>query len=420
MDRADLPEPIRYLLTLPRFGQGIGLHRMLWLLDRLRARLPLDCSAIKVTGSNGKGSTCALLASILGALGADPGLYTSPHLIHFNERIVLAGKPISTTELEEAVDWYRQASAAFHADQPDDRIGAFEAFTAIALYHYARQGARHLVLEAGIGGRYDSTRVVPGSLTALTSLDLEHQELLGDTLEQIAYDKLDLCPEGGTVVAGPLDAETLRRVRGYCRVRNVDLVEVEEATGSAGARYRDLRFFADLTVEGRLWPEVEIGLRGPHQLANARIAILLARRWAAQHRPGLALSELETAIRRGLSSARWPGRFEQIHEQPDIFIDVGHSPAAAEALVETVRGCLAGRRLLLVLGVSYNKAVEAIVTRLVPLADEVICTRAYHKGAPAAVIAELVGRLCPRVPLSCADTIEAAAGQAWSVPDRRG
>jgi dihydrofolate synthase/folylpolyglutamate synthase len=413
MDRLSLPEPIRYLMDLPKFGRGIGLHRMLWLYDRILAGHPGTAfDAIKVTGSNGKGSVCAMLASILAALGARPGLYTSPHLVHFHERICLDGARISDDDLAETVRWYRAAEQEYRGLYPDDGLGAFEAFTAVALYHYARKEARTLVIEAGIGGRYDSTRIVPGPLVALTSLDLEHQELLGDSLELIAYDKLDLCPEGGTVVAGPLDADSLRRASAYCRLRNVELVPVETVARALTIRSADTRMFVEMEVEARRWPDVEVGLRGPHQATNALVSLVLARHWAAAHLPGLSTSDFEAAARRGLATARWAGRFEQIHTDPDVFIDVGHSPAAAEALVGTVRTCLAGRPLLLVTGVSYNKAVEPIITRLVPLADEVICTRAYHKGSEVATIEALVRRHRPDVPVSSAATIEEATAQA--------
>src|SRR5262249_15373942 len=150
---------------LPKFGQGIGLHRMVWLQERLRIDHPAAAhfDAIKVTGSNGKGSVCAMLGAILAELGACPGVYTSPHLIDFSERICLDRQPISPTDLGAAVNWYRPRSDEYQALHPDDRIGAFEAFTAVALCHYARQQTRTLVVEAGIGGRYDSTRVIPGS-----------------------------------------------------------------------------------------------------------------------------------------------------------------------------------------------------------------------------------------------------------------
>jgi dihydrofolate synthase/folylpolyglutamate synthase len=413
VDRSSLPEAVRYLMDLPKFGSGIGLHRMLWLYDRLLADHPHTAfDAIKVTGSNGKGSVCALLASILAALGARPGRYTSPHLVHFHERICLDGTPISTADLTEAVRWYRAAAQEYHDLYPGDVIGAFEAFTTVALCHYARKGARTLVVEAGIGGRYDSTRIVPGALAALVSLDLEHRELLGNSLELIACDKLDLCPEGGTVVAGPLEGDLVRPIRAYCRLRNVTLVPALEVARVVAIRAAGTRMFVDLEVEGRVWRDVEVGLRGPHQAANALVSLVLARRWAAAHRPELPAADFEAAARRGLQTATWAGRFEQIHTDPDVFIDVGHSPAAAEALVGTVRTCLAGRPLLLVIGVSYNKAVEEIVTRLVPLADEVICTRAYHNGAAVATIEALVRRTRPDVPVSAASTIEEATPQA--------
>src|SRR5262249_18918032 len=145
------PGPISYLMGLPKFGRGVGLHRMLWLAEKARSGLPpVDLDAIKVTGSNGKGSVCALLASVLGALGARPGLYTSPHLVHFHERLVLEGRPTPDGGLAETVAWFAGVREAYEAET-GDAIGAFEAFTAVALRFYARHGTRTLVAEAGIG-----------------------------------------------------------------------------------------------------------------------------------------------------------------------------------------------------------------------------------------------------------------------------
>src|SRR5512146_1670875 len=193
------PNPFARLSHLKKMGNGVGLHRISWLVSDLLARPWLaNLQSIRVTGSNGKGSVCAMLDSIFEALGIERGLYISPHLVRFNERFSLNGNLISDEELMAAIDWFLAREREYSGSYPDDSIGLFEAYTAIALQYFDHHKPDVLVAEAGIGGRYDATRVIPGNLVGLTSLDLEHADLLGNSLELIAYDKADLCPTGGT------------------------------------------------------------------------------------------------------------------------------------------------------------------------------------------------------------------------------
>lgn len=376
-----------------------------------------DLDAIKVTGSNGKGSVSAMTASILGAAGVDAGLYTSPHLFDFRERIVLGGEPISGRDLADGVARFERERQRYAREHPGDEVGAFEAFTAIALDCYARRRPAALVVEAGIGGRYDSTRVFPGRLTALTSLDLEHTALLGRTLEEIAYDKADLASEGSTLVLGSLPPEMRRRLGAYGRLRRLEVVAADDvcAVGRVEAATSGTRL--DLEIDGRRWQQVELALLGEHQVANARVAVVLATRWLARHRPG---ADVEAAVRRGLAGVRWPCRLEKVHRDPDVFVDAGHTPGAVDALAASLAGLLSGRRVLLVTGVSRDKDVEGIVTRLLPVAAEVIATRAHHRGAPAAEVAAVARERAPELPLDVAETIEEALASALPRAGREG
>ena len=216
----------RLLDEVPRFGNGVGFHRLLDVCEEVVASewfRSLD--TVRITGSNGKGSTTAMVASILSHLQVDVGQYTSPHLVRFNERIQCGGVEITDDEVAVAIDWFTGRSTRYRSVHPDDAIGAFEAITAVALYHFFQKTPETLVVEAGIGGRYDSTRIIPGSVTGLMSLDLEHTQILGGTLELIAYDKADLCPDGGVLVCGPIDPDVKRRLAAYCRLRNITLVD---------------------------------------------------------------------------------------------------------------------------------------------------------------------------------------------------
>lgn len=401
------------LMEIPKFGSGIGLHRVMALCHEiLDTPWMRSLDAIKVTGSNGKGSVCAMTSAILAELGISHGLYVSPHLLTFHERIVLDRRPISSEDLAVAIRWVLARRNEYAARNPGDHVGAFEAFTAMALFHYERMRPETLVVEAGIGGRYDPVRVAPGFLTALTSLDLEHAEVLGSTLDLIAYDKADLCPDGGVLVAGDMGSQVRRRLEAYCRIRDINLVDIAEKTRLHSLVFDGERMTASIEVPGHRFDDLVIALPGPHQASNAAVSILLVQEWLARHRPGLEAAVVESSIRRGLAAVQWPGRFQKVGSDPDIFVDVGHTPGAVASLVETAGAVLKGRRILLVTGVSYDKQVEAIVSALLPLADRVVCARAYHKGSKVPVIAEIVQRHRPEIPMEIEERIEDAMARA--------
>ncbi|MCP4571829.1 MAG: hypothetical protein GY838_05705 [bacterium] len=368
--------------------------------------------AVKVTGSNGKGSVCAMLSAILSAAGVENGLYTSPHFFDFRERIAIEGRPIPEGELAAAVAWFQERRRRYAELHPDDDVSGFEASTAVALRFFSERKPATIVAEAGIGGRYDPTRIIPGRLAVLVSLDLEHTELLGSSLEEIAYDKCDLAPDGSVLVVGSLPPEILRRLRAYCRLRGVRIVVAEESCSIRRTAFTRSGMQADLAWGERRLETLEIGLFGEHQVRNAVVALVTVREWLARHRPRLNAAELESAARRGLREIRWPGRFERLQTDPEVFADVGHTPAAVAAVVDSARKLFGGRRILLVTGVSYDKEARTIVHRLVEIADVVICTRACHKGLAAPKIAELIRERRPSVPLLVEEKIERAMTRA--------
>jgi dihydrofolate synthase/folylpolyglutamate synthase len=268
------------------------------------------------------------------------------------------------------------------------------------------------VIEAGIGGRYDTTRVLPGNLVALTSVDLEHTELLGQTKELIAYDKLDLCPDNGTVVIHCQEPELRRRISAYSKVRRLREVDATDTCKTELLRAKLESVEPGMSVRIRtdsIDCEAFVPLVGTHQLENISVAVSLVESWVKSHRPSVSRAELEAAVIAGLSRAHWPGRFQCISDSPLAFIDVGHSPDACLRLAETVKQFLPDKRILLVTGVSSNKSVEKILELLVPLGDQILCTRAYHHGERVERIADLVRQLDSRKEVKEAATIEEAS-----------
>jgi dihydrofolate synthase/folylpolyglutamate synthase len=380
-------------------------------------------TTIRVTGSNGKGSVTAILHSLLRSLAVECGRFISPHLIRFHERIVVGDREITDAELAGAIAWMRQAVGEIRSDLRGDQFGSFELITSVCVKAFFEAGLRVGVMEAGIGGRYDPTRLLPGWLTAITSIDLEHTDLLGGTKELIAYDKADLCPDGGTVIAARRDDDLWKRLEAYCRVRRIRLVDANAVwrvervmpDGSGPAGVMEVCIRNNNTCFLAATP-----LIGTFQTENVAIACSLADLWVRASLPAVTPEQFQAAVVRGLWEVRWPGRFERISANPPVWIDVGHTPDACSRLVETVKTFLGRQPILLVTGVSANKAVEDILKILVPVADGVICTRAYHNGEQVARIASVVRRLDRTNQVWEAGTIEDAAALAKQIAQAQG
>lgn len=361
-------------VPFPKFGAGLGLHRVAAIAEALNLDLAGfgECGCV-ITGSNGKGSVAAMAASILTASGARVGRFTSPHLLSICERFAINGADIAADDLTRHWRRIEAAAEAYMRAAPGDQLGGFEFLFLVAASWFAEQGCTHTVWEAGIGGRYDPTRLVRPRRAALVSLDLEHTALLGDTLELIAFDKLDAAPPGARVFIGESAHPLRARIGAYCALR--DLAPIYPAASSAFAP----------------------PLAGPHQVNNTAIAVALAADMAALA-PG--------AIEAGLAATRWPGRLETISRDPPIVIDVGHTP-------EAIRLARAGfdamhAPAVLVCGASRDKPADAILAHLAPGFRTIVCTEARHKGRRAAEIADLARRANPAAEIVSAGPVRQA------------
>lgn len=396
------------MFDLPKYGDGICLARMAGLLEALgidRARL--QRISVVVTGSNGKGSTAAMCAQIGRAYGLRTGLFTSPHLFRFNERIQIDGEEIADAAF---ADLKRQVEAAIAgvSKRLGEKFGAFEALFALACLHFQRNGCDFAVFEAGIGGRYDPVRLVGARETCVTSVDHEHVELLGNSLELIASDKSDACAAGGAIVYGEncrgLRPHLLEYNRGPGRTSLFvrDEIAVDNEDVAATGQHFDFQFgYHDFR-------RIELNLPGAFQFGNAAIAVTLFLLWLQRAQPRKAPDRIEAAIRAGLREARWPGRLEVIQRDPLTVIDVGHTPDGIRQSLASLIAIHGADDWILVAGTSRDKKADEIVGALAPAFDTIICTAAHHKGADAQGIAATARHANPAATVHAAASIEQA------------
>ncbi|MGH7256539.1 MAG: bifunctional folylpolyglutamate synthase/dihydrofolate synthase [Nitrospirales bacterium] len=354
---------LEYLYGLQKYGIKLGLENIRTLLARLdhpHDRYP----ALHIGGTNGKGSTAAMAAAMLQAAGLRVGLYTSPHLIEFRERIQVGGVPISDAAVTDLTERLRRTALA------DLNPTFFEFTTALAFRYFAEMQVEVAVIEVGMGGRFDATNVVTPLVTAITNVALDHQAHLGETIEAIAFEKAGIIKPSVPIVTGRLAPESLRvierivadRQAPWWRLGREFRTKGETTTGFA---YRG----PQLSVEGLTCP-----LAGAHQMDNAACALALVEAGAP-----LGLRVPAAALQEGLRRVRWEGRLEVLEAHPHVVVDGAHNPAAAEAVAAYVRAYQRlhpGSRAILVVGMMRDKDQRGFFDVVLPTADAVVLTQA--------------------------------------------
>lgn len=349
-------------------------------LDRTRALLaalgnPQDAYPIvHVAGTNGKGSTSAFIAGILQVAGYDTGLFTSPFILRFNERIQVNRVDISDGELDEVARAVRDAAASI-----DVHPTAFELITAVALEHFRRRGCDAVVLEVGLGGRLDATNVVVPAACAITSIAFDHMRILGDTLAQIAAEKAGIVKPGVPVVSYHQAPEAQAVIEDACRAAGSVLVSPRFGR----IHVRQEGFSQVFSYDGIA--DVRLSLLGTYQPCNAVMAIEVARVLRTR---GLAISD--DAIKRGLETTRWSGRFELVAASPTTIVDGGHNEQGAAMLASSLRAYFPHRTVTFVAGMLKDKRYRDMVALVAPLAAKVYCVEPPEpeRALPAADLAQ--------------------------------
>jgi dihydrofolate synthase/folylpolyglutamate synthase len=338
-------DAIDFLFSLQMFGTTFGLEAVQRLAERAGSPQK-ELRFIHVAGTNGKGSTCAMLDSIYRAAGWRVGLYTSPHLVSFRERIQVNRELIPEKDVAqlvfEAKQWLGDYSRESHPT-------FFEVVTVMALRYFAEQKCDVVIWETGLGGRLDATNIVTPLASVITNVQFDHEKWLGDTLEKIAAEKAGIIKPGVPVITAAEAPEALKVIRETAARLNAPLHVIGEQSSTT-------RSFLP-------------GLRGAHQRINAALAV----RTVEVVRSALPFNN--SAIERGLASVPWPGRFQVLERGPQtLVLDGAHNPAGAGALAETLRAEFANRPLTLVLGVLEDKNWETVCRTLAPLGARIIVT----------------------------------------------
>ncbi len=357
---------VRYLQSL--LGsirkESFGLERMRRLVAEL-GHPEKSPGIVHIAGTNGKGSTAAMIESGLLAGGRTVGLYTSPHLSRINERFRIGGQEVSDETLAEAIEPVRRANERVVAKYGRSAHPTFfESVTAVALVLFRQAGLEHMIIETGLGGRLDASNVVRSELAVITRVNRDHEQYLGLDLAAIAAEKAAIAKPGSRVIMGP-QTDPAREALLRCFERaEADVIDVEAEWKPENATSEAGRWRFEATGRG-MAANIELAMAGKHQVENALTAV------ASLH--ALRVPLARTA--EGVSRAQWPGRLEFASKDPPVLLDAAHNPDGARALAEFLGREARGRKVTLIYGSSRDKAVDEVAAWLFPAADRVLLTR---------------------------------------------
>ena len=356
-------------------------QRVRYNLDRITSFMStlndvhLETPCVHIAGTKGKGSTSSMISSILEEAGYLTGLFTSPHLHTFRERIQISNTPISESDFSCLVQslWDKMLDIN---KTSQDRITVFELLTAMSFYHFKDKGTNINVIEVGLGGRLDSTNIVEPIAAGITSLGLDHTDILGNTISEIAWEKSGIIKDGIPVISASQPPEAMKVITDVCRDKGSAISKVGEDILWESKSSSIYGQECEIKTQNHNY-SLKIPLIGDHQIENASIAIGVIERLTAT---GFQISS--EAIHDGLLHVKWPCRFELINEDPKIVADGAHNPHSAEALVGTVKKLLPSNQIILVLGVSTNKDLEALINEYNKLSPKLIlATRSRNTRA---------------------------------------
>ncbi|MFA9398323.1 MAG: folylpolyglutamate synthase/dihydrofolate synthase family protein [Clostridiaceae bacterium] len=366
-------EAREYIQSTERFGSKLGLERILrvlYYLDNPQEKI----KAIHVAGTNGKGSTSVMTAEILKSEGYSVGLYTSPYLEEFEERIRINSKNISKDDLAYIISKVKKAADLAALDGVGEST-EFEIITCAGFLYFHEKAVDYVVLEVGLGGRYDATNVIKPILSVITSISYDHMHILGDTLEKIAYEKAGIIKKNVPLVLYTQEKGAEEVIKRIAKQNSIDIIELKDVEIKVNKIYEvDNKLVQNLTIKTKKHEyNIDLSLLGKHQVLNCAMAIL-----AVEALENMKITIKKQSIEKGLRQVIWPGRFEILKNQPYVVIDGAHNIDGIRNLKESVFKYLKFKRLTLIIGILKDKEVENIIKTIVPCADKVICVKPHN------------------------------------------
>lgn len=372
-----------------------GLERMTWALERL-GHPERRLKWIHVAGTNGKGSTGAMIAHVLRQAGYTTGMFASPHIIDWNERVQLDGQPI---EEEVFVRWAEELRPLIEemAETEVGRPTPFEFWTLLAILYFAREAVPWFVVwETGLGGRFDSTNVVYPLVSVITNVGREHTHVLGDSVAAIAAEKAGIIKPGVPVVCGCEEETALQVITEQADAKKSPLYLLHRDYQAEALHATDRGQSIHYTSPFGTMDDISLSLIGPHQVKNAAVALMTLEVLEQYYATVLE----EEDVRAGLAVTLWPGRLERVAQSPQIVLDGAHNPDGARALAQAIRQLFTYQRLHLLLSVLEDKEAEGILAPLLPLADRVVVTKVDHPRYGAVDgLTNLIGNIAPELPV---------------------
>ncbi len=363
MKKNGYQKALDFLYGLEKFGMIFGLTKVEAILKAI-GNPHQEIQAIHIGGTNGKGSTAAMMASILKREGYRIGLYTSPHLIRFTERVKVNGKEIEKEEVAELTAWMRKRVEETDIAPP---FTFFDFTTAMALLYFKQKMVDVAILEVGLGGRLDSTNVVDPLLAIITNIGRDHEDVLGKGILNIAKEKAGIIKKDRPLITAATQPEVLRLFSTICHEKDAPFFRVG----------KEFRYILEGEGDGfnyeglhrKLWG-LSVNLRGPHQKINATTAI-----GAIEVLDGLGYPVSNESISQGLTEVVWPGRLEMISSSPRVVLDGAHNPEGVLALKESLQNAFEYRHLILLVGIMKDKDIASMLHLISPLADHIILTQ---------------------------------------------
>ncbi|UOW68179.1 bifunctional folylpolyglutamate synthase/dihydrofolate synthase [Paraclostridium bifermentans] len=404
-------EALQFIHESHKFGMRLGLDNIKKLLELL-GNPQNNLKIIHVAGTNGKGSTCSFISSILKESGYKVGLYTSPFLETFTERIRVNGENISEEEVGKIVSLIKE-KIEIMVSEGYSYPTEFEIVTAMAFYYYNQEKVDFVALEVGLGGRYDATNVIDKPVvSAITSISLDHTGILGDTLGKIAFEKGGIIKEDCSTIVYPQQEEASEVIKNICAEKKSKYIECDFKNIEIKSSNINSQIY-NCNINGKELRDLEIKLIGDHQIKNSIVALNVI-----EYLNDIKITNIsEENIRKGLLETKWPGRIEKISENPMFIIDGAHNEEGAKSLANSIDKYFENKNKILVIGMLEDKDIESVLDLLIPKFNRVITTTPDN---PRAIDANKLKEKIERynIEVTCKPNIKEAVGYALEISNK--